>query len=172
MSSCTFGITARKSKSEMDWLAQDMRPASNEVKVWGRPANTTANILRQLRDWKGSDRYQEWKLWGSRFYFEHDTGRICSETWELRGYSRGHQIQSHKKPITYVLISLVQENILQATEREYCTPTSIKFLTTIWLACKMCWDNSGVELVGVANQCLVYLEAHTIRGILCPVLPG
>lgn len=40
------------------------------------------------------------------------------------------------------------------------------------IACRMYWCNDGAELVEVANQCLVELEANATKESPCPTLPG
>lgn len=56
----------------------------------------------------------------------------------------------------YIPVSLAQEGNLHPVERETQTPTKLQNPPpTIVSADKMWQGSGGVELVGVANQCLV-----------------
>jgi hypothetical protein len=57
---------------------------------------------------------------------------------------------------TYVLVSWVQEDTLQVTDRETWTSTHPEELKpTVYPTCKVFYGNGGTELVGVTNQCLI-----------------
>ena len=62
--------------------------------------------------------------------------------------------------------SLDQEDTLQTTRRDIWTSTEAQNSQPITCsAFKIYWGNGGSKLVGMVKKCLVYLEAHAVRGI-------
>jgi hypothetical protein len=61
---------------------------------------------------------------------------------------------------------------MQVKERDTWTPTQLQNLQSTICTVYMSWGNGGSELVEVANNCLVQLEARVKRRSPCLILPG